>query len=121
MREHANKRILAPLVAVVAAGALAVAIASVAPAATPTIELCAVARPSYSLGSANVPIWGFGIPSAPGDCSTATVTLPGPVLDVNAGDDVTITVRNALPADPTPSTDGTTDHVISFEIPGVSL
>jgi FtsP/CotA-like multicopper oxidase with cupredoxin domain len=117
MREHANKRILAPLVVVVAAAALVVAGASVAPAANRAIELCAVAGTSNPVGSASVPIWGFAIPSTPGDCTTATATLPGPVLSVDAGDDVTITVTNALPA----PTGGKVDHVLSFQIPGVAL
>jgi FtsP/CotA-like multicopper oxidase with cupredoxin domain len=121
MRVYANKRILVPLAAVVSVAGFAVSGASVAPAANVAIELCAVAGTSNPVGSVSVPIWGFGIPSTPGDCSTATASLPGPVLSVNEGDDVTITVTNALPPDPTPATDGTTDHVVSLEIPGVSL
>jgi FtsP/CotA-like multicopper oxidase with cupredoxin domain len=121
MRAYANKRVLAPLAALVAVAAFAVAGASVAPAANVAIELCAVAGTSNPVGAVSVPIWGFGIPSTPGDCTTAAATLPGPVLSVNEGDDVTITVRNALPADPTPGADGTTDHVVSLEIPGVSF
>jgi FtsP/CotA-like multicopper oxidase with cupredoxin domain len=120
MPGHANKRILAPLVAVVAAGAVAVTGASVAPAANRDIELCAVPGNTTPVGSATVPIWGFGIPSVSGDCSTATPTLPGPVLTVDEGDDVTITIRNALPAGPS-GPEPKTHHVISFEIPGVSL
>jgi len=121
MREHANKRILAPLVAIVAVGVVAVMGASVAPAANQDIELCAVAGTSNPVGSVTVPIWGFGIPTTPGDCTTATATLPGPVLSVNEGDDVTINLTNALPPDPTPGADGTTNHVVSLEIQGVPL
>ena len=121
MRQHANKRILAPLAAVVAAGALAVTFAPAAPAAPQGFELCAVAGDSNPVGSVHVPIWGFGVPTTSGDCTTATASLPGPVLTVDEGDDVTITLRNALPAAPTPGADPTTNHVVSFEIPGVSL
>ena len=82
-----------------------------ASAAPVSIELCAKAGTASLPGPTTVPIWGFGIPSTPGDCSTATAGLPGPVLDVNEGDDVTIDVINALPV----------GHALSFEIPGVSF
>jgi FtsP/CotA-like multicopper oxidase with cupredoxin domain len=62
-----------------------------------------------------VPIWGFGIPTTPGDCSTATASLPGPPLNVtlSATDTTTVTVnvKNALPA----------GHSITFEIPGITF
>lgn len=48
-------------------------------------------------------------------CGPGLATLPGPVLDVNDGDVVTINLTNALPADP-PGPE--VDHVVSFEIPG---
>ena len=86
-------------------------VGSAASAAPVTIELCAKAGTASLPGPTTVPIWGFGIPSTSGDCSTATAGLPGPVLDVNAGDTVTIDVTNALPA----------GHPLSFEIPGVSF
>ncbi len=121
MRAFANRRILAPLATLVAAAGLAAGGASVAPAANVAIELCAVPGSATPTGSVSVPIWGFGVPTTPGDCGTATASLPGPALEVNEGDDVTITVTNALPPDATPSTEGTTDHVLSFEIPGVSF
>src|SRR5262249_17375239 len=57
------------------------------------------------------PIWGFGVPSTAGNCTTATATLPGPQLTVNEGDVVTVRVINALPA----------GHTVRFEIPGIDF
>ncbi|MEV4262541.1 multicopper oxidase domain-containing protein [Kribbella sp. NPDC049584] len=82
-----------------------------ASAATVAIELCAVPGTAPLPGGGLVPIWGFGTPTTPGDCSTAPAGLPGPQLTATAGDVVTITVRNALPA----------GHTVSFEIPGVAF
>ncbi|MEU4291673.1 multicopper oxidase domain-containing protein [Kribbella sp. NPDC026596] len=82
-----------------------------ATAAIVAIELCAVPGTAPLPGGGTVPIWGFGTPTTPGNCATATASLPGPKLEVTAGDVVTITVRNALPA----------GHVLSFEIPGVTF
>jgi hypothetical protein len=84
---------------------------SSASAATVAIELCAVPGTAPLPGGGLVPIWGFGTPTTPGDCSTASAGLPGPQLTATAGDRVTITVRNALPA----------GHTVSFEIPGVAF
>jgi FtsP/CotA-like multicopper oxidase with cupredoxin domain len=88
-----------------------------AEAAPVAIELCAVPGNATVVGSTSVPIWGFGVPSTPGDCTTATATLPGPVLTVDEGDVVTLTVRNALPAGPV----APADHVVKFEIPGITF
>jgi FtsP/CotA-like multicopper oxidase with cupredoxin domain len=84
---------------------------STASAAPVTIDLCALAGTAALTGSVTVPIWGFGLPTAPGDCTTAVAGLPGPQLTVNEGDSVTIRVTNGLPA----------GHTISFEIPGISF
>jgi FtsP/CotA-like multicopper oxidase with cupredoxin domain len=84
---------------------------SSATAAPVTIDLCAKDGTGTLPGGGSVPIWGFGIPSTPGDCSTATPSAPGPVLSVNEGDTVTIHLVNALPA----------GHALQFEIPGVSF
>jgi FtsP/CotA-like multicopper oxidase with cupredoxin domain len=86
-----------------------------AAAATQTIDLCALPGTATLTGSVTVPIWGFGIPTTPGDCSTATASLPGPQLEVtlSANDTTTVTVNvtNALPA----------GHSITFEIPGIAF
>ena len=55
---------------------------STASAATTTIDLCAKPGTATLTGAVTVPIWGFGIPSTPGDCSTAAASLPGPPLEV---------------------------------------
>lgn len=97
------------VVALVAAGlAVTGGQASAAPVA---IELCAKEGTLALPGPTSVPIWGFGSPTTPGDCSTATAGLPGPVLSVDEGDTVTLTVTNALSA----------GHVLSMEIPGIHL
>ena len=84
---------------------------SIASAAPVTISLCAKAGTLTLPGPTAVPIWGFGVPTTPGDCATATASLPGPILTVNEGDTVTVSVTNALPA----------GHTLSFEAPGVNF
>jgi FtsP/CotA-like multicopper oxidase with cupredoxin domain len=88
---------------------------SAASAATQSINLCALPGTATLTGAVTVPIWGFGIPTTPGDCSTATASLPGPQLEVNlsATEPTTVTfhVTNALPA----------GHSITFEIPGITF
>ncbi|WP_456826539.1 multicopper oxidase domain-containing protein [Cellulomonas sp. P5_E12] len=88
-----------------------------ASAASVALNLCATAGTTTVPGElAPVPIWGFGVPLIPGDCATATPSLPGPTLSVSEGDTVTIAVTNALPA-------GTTDvpHALRFEVPGITF
>jgi FtsP/CotA-like multicopper oxidase with cupredoxin domain len=88
---------------------------SAASAATATIDLCALPGTATLTTGVTVPIWGFGVPSTPGDCSTATASLPGPQLELtlSATETTTVTfnVTNALPA----------GHSITFEIPGVTF
>jgi FtsP/CotA-like multicopper oxidase with cupredoxin domain len=110
MRAAALARARVALVLVVAAAGLTLA-GSPASAAAVTINLCAVTGTVTMPGSVSVPIWGFGIPTTPGDCSTATAGLPGPVVTVAEGDTVTINVGNALPA----------GHTIRFEVPGIAF
>jgi FtsP/CotA-like multicopper oxidase with cupredoxin domain len=110
MRTSAYRRTRVLLVLVLATVGLS-CVGSAASAATVSIDLCAVPGTAPLPGGGTVPIWGFGIPAIPGDCGSATATLPGPQLAVAQGDLVTITVRNELPA----------GHVLSFEIPGVSF
>lgn len=109
---HAPKRIARALLGVAVAGVgLVVANSTVASAASVSIELCAKPGIATLTGTTTVPIWGFGMPATPGDCATATATLPGPQLDVVEGDDVSIQVINALPA----------GHTVRFEVPGVDF
>jgi FtsP/CotA-like multicopper oxidase with cupredoxin domain len=107
---RAFKRTRALLVLLVTGAGLVLA-SSTAAAAPVTINLCAVPGNATLTGAVSVPIWGFGLPTTPGDCSTATATLPGPVLSANEGDLVTVNVTNALPA----------GHTISFEAPGIAF
>jgi FtsP/CotA-like multicopper oxidase with cupredoxin domain len=84
---------------------------SVASAAPVTINLCAKAGTATMADGVVVPIWGFGLTDTAGDCAAVTPSLPGPALSVDAGDTVTISVTNALPA----------GHVLPFEVPGVAF
>ena len=71
-----------------------------------TIELCAKANPTWDLGPTTVPIWGFAL----GDCTGAgPAMLPGPMLDVDVGDAVTITLDNSL------------SENVSLEFPGQNI
>ena len=100
----------AALVLTLVAAGLGVA-GSVASAAAVSIDLCAKAGIATMAGGETVPIWGFGLASTPGDCAAVTPGLPGPVLAVDAGDTVAITVTNALPA----------GHPVAFEVPGIGF
>src|SRR5262249_56168381 len=88
---------------------------SAASAATMSIDLCALPGTATLTGAVTVPIWGFGIPTTQGDCTTATASLPGPQLDVTLSatetTTVTLNVTNALPA----------GHSLTFEIPGITF
>ena len=111
MRAHANRKISAALALVLVSSVLVLG-GSTASAASFGIELCATTSTVTLPGAPSpVPIWGFGVPTTPGNCSTATATLPGPVLEVNTGDIVTVTLGNALPA----------GHAASFELPGFDV
>ncbi|WP_426594679.1 multicopper oxidase domain-containing protein [Cellulomonas sp. McL0617] len=108
---------IAALAAIVLAGAGLTLVSSSASAATRSIALCATAGTTTLPGEvAPIPIWGFGVPTTPGDCSTATASLPGPTLTVDEGDVVTIAVTNALPT-------GTADvpHTLRLEAPGIAF
>jgi FtsP/CotA-like multicopper oxidase with cupredoxin domain len=104
------KKTRALLVLVVVSAGMALA-SSTAAAAPVSVNLCAVPGTATLTGAFTVPIWGFGVPTTPGDCSTATASLPGPVLEANQGDSVTVNVTNALPA----------GHTLGFEVPGIDF
>ncbi len=58
-----------------------------------SIDLCATTGSVTMPNGASVTIWGY----VPGDCSTPVpAQLPGPVIDVNVGDNVTVTLHNNL-------------------------
>ena len=122
MRIRQNRR-TPKIVALLAAGLVlaAVTAATRAPASSNRAaaivlkELCATAGTFQPLPTTDpglsIPIWGFGEPTSPGDCTTATASLPGPVISVNEGDVVTLMITNALP--------GT--RTISIEAPGITF
>jgi FtsP/CotA-like multicopper oxidase with cupredoxin domain len=70
-----------------------------APNAPVTINLCAKAGTLDLPGLSNMPIWGFALKPADAACSDASVKarLPGPTLEVNEGDLVTIVLHNEVP------------------------
>jgi FtsP/CotA-like multicopper oxidase with cupredoxin domain len=111
MRAPAFKKATRALTVLVLATAGLGLTSSSASAVPVTINLCAKDGTATMPGPVSVPIWGFGVPATPGDCSTATAGVSGPVLTVSEGDTVTISVTNALPA----------GHALSFEIPGVDF
>ncbi len=111
MRAPAFKKATRALIVLVLAAVGLGLGSSIASAAPVSINLCAKGGTVTLPGPVSVPIWGFGVPTTPGDCTTATASAPGPVLTVNEGDTVTISVTNALPA----------GHTLAFEIPGVDF
>src|SRR5215470_2330813 len=116
MRAPAFKKTKALVVLAVTLGGFTL-VGSMASAAAVGIELCATAGSVTLPGEpAAVPIWGFGVPATPGDCATATASLPGPLLTLNQGDTVTLTLRNNLP----PGT-GDVTHALRWEIHGITL
>ena len=78
--------------------------------AASSIDLCAKAGSATMPDGESVDIWGFALKSGTG-CDDAGVVaqLPGPELDVNQGDDVTLNVTNTL------------DRPISIEVPGIDF
>ena len=95
-------------VAIAAVAVLATANVSAAPQA---IDLCAKAGTVDLPGGVTAPIWGFALKPDGVPCSDASVTaaIPGPVLDVPKGTDVTLTVHNEL-GDP-----------VALDLPGLDV
>jgi FtsP/CotA-like multicopper oxidase with cupredoxin domain len=113
MRKRPYRRVPQFLALLAAASLAAAGSGASAPAATPTIDLCATTGTASLPGSVTVPIWGFVAKGLAADCSDVrgTATLPGPVLTVDQGDVVTLNVTNDLP--------GSRD--ISIEAPGIGF
>jgi FtsP/CotA-like multicopper oxidase with cupredoxin domain len=67
-----------------------------APAATVTIDLCAMTGTSTMPDNTVVPIWGFALDAGtPGSCDSGeAASLPGPVLTVAEGDVVTVNLTD---------------------------
>jgi FtsP/CotA-like multicopper oxidase with cupredoxin domain len=63
-----------------------------------SVELCAKDGTVTLPGGASAPIWGFARKPSALPCSDPSVQarLPGPVIDVNVGDQVMVTLTNAL-------------------------
>jgi FtsP/CotA-like multicopper oxidase with cupredoxin domain len=78
-------------------------------AAAVAFDLCATAG-NTTIGATTVPIWGFALRGAAPSCATVSPLLPGPTLEVNAGDVVTLNVTNLVPG-----------HTLSIEAPGVNF
>jgi len=80
-------------------------------AAAVSIDLCAKQGTVTLPDSTTLPTWGFVKKPPAGSCTDAGVDaqIPGPVLDVNAGDPVTVNVQNLLPDD------------LALDIPGIRL
>ncbi len=75
-------------------------------AAAVTIDLCAKAGTTTMPDGASIPIWGF-VRKVAGSCGPAEI--PGPALEVDKGDPVSITVENQLPDE------------LALDIPGILL
>ncbi len=81
-------------------------------AADQAINLCAKQRDDFPLpGGGTAAVWGFAVKPLDTACSDSSVVaqFPAPVLDVGAGDNVTINVENLLP------------DALSLDIPGIVL
>lgn len=72
--------------------------ASAAPEAEVTIDLCAKMGSVTMPDSTVIDIWGFALKPADVPCTDESVVaqLPGPQLEVNVGDNVTLNLHNAL-------------------------
>jgi FtsP/CotA-like multicopper oxidase with cupredoxin domain len=80
-------------------------------AAAVSIDLCAKAGTVTLPDATTLPTWGFVKKPPAGSCTDPGVDaqIPAPVLDVNAGDPVTVNVQNLLP------------DALALDIPGIRL
>jgi len=99
MRARINHYLKIGLLLITAVALLAGAPTLAAPLrASVTFDLCAKAGTVSMPDGAVIPIWGYALKPSGVPCSAASVVaqLPGPVLDVNVGDQVTVNLYNAL-------------------------
>jgi FtsP/CotA-like multicopper oxidase with cupredoxin domain len=106
MRSMALRKTKALLALVAMAAVYSVAPTAPASAAPVTIDLCAKAGTIALPGDPSVDVWSFV--SACGDIAQ----IPGPVLQVNAGDVVTVNVA---------VDSSLTGHDVTFELPGLPV
>jgi FtsP/CotA-like multicopper oxidase with cupredoxin domain len=66
-----------------------------ASAASVSVDLCATTGTATMPGAMSVPIWGFALKDAVNGCTGVTAQLPGPVIEANVGDVVTVTVDSS--------------------------
>jgi FtsP/CotA-like multicopper oxidase with cupredoxin domain len=85
-----------PLAAALAIAATAVGGAGAASAAPVSIDLCAKPGQLALAGGTTVDVWGYAQLAAGQTCADVAAHVPGPVLDVTAGDVVTVTLHNDL-------------------------
>lgn len=89
-----NRSAEAPVAVMYAAPSAEVAAAPLMAPANVSIDLCATTGSVTMPDSAVVPVWGYVL----GDCTGAagTATIPGPIIEINAGDTITVTLHNDL-------------------------
>jgi FtsP/CotA-like multicopper oxidase with cupredoxin domain len=73
-------------------------LAAIVPAATVSIDLCAKTGSITLPGIGAVDIWGYALKPIGMECSDPEVVaaIPGPVIDVAKGSDLTVTLHNEL-------------------------
>jgi FtsP/CotA-like multicopper oxidase with cupredoxin domain len=77
-----------------------------------SINLCAKAGSMTMPDATTVSIWGFALLGSAPSCNDASVVakLPGPQIDVTAGDTITLNVTNTF-----------SDRTLTIEAPGVNI
>ncbi len=89
-----NHSVEKPVAVVSAAKAASVAAVPVMAPASINIDLCATTGSVTMPDAVVIPVWGYVL----GDCTTTagTATLPSPVIEITAGDTLTVTLYNGL-------------------------
>ena len=122
MRKRDSRRIPKGLALVVASLAIGAVMLTAGAFATPTLttttgsfDLCATTGTLQPLPttdpSVQIPVWGLVTKGTMADCSDVhgSAIVPGPMLDVNEGDDITVNITSDLPS----------GHLASLEFPGL--